>query len=168
MKSLINKILLILLFTLTSHITFADNNIILGHVIAVTDGDTIKILNGEKQEFKIRLAEIDAPEKDQPYGQKSKQNLSELVFNKDVKVIKSTIDRYGRIVGYIILDDVDINLELIKNGSAWVYDYYSKSKIYKEQETIAKNAKIGLWSLQENQIISPWEWRKQNKEASFH
>ena len=70
-----------------------------GSVVGVSDGDTFTLLTSDTQQVKIRLAEIDAPESDQPYGNKSKQKLSELILGKDVRVIVQTTDRYGRTVG---------------------------------------------------------------------
>lgn len=155
--------LALLLLVLSASLSFAEQVNIIGHVVSITDGDTLKIVTNEKKQFKVRLAEIDAPEKDQPYGKNSKQALSDLVFNKDVKVIQSAIDRYNRTVGYVFLNDVNINLELVKQGMVWVYTQYSHSKEFKEQEEIAKDNKIGLWKLQDDQKTAPWEWRKQKK-----
>lgn len=141
----------------------ADESIVIeGKVIAITDGDTIKVLDKEKKTYKIRFAEIDAPEKDQPYGQKSKQALSDIIFNKNVKVIQSDVDRYGRVVGYVYFNGQNINLEMVKLGMAWVYTYYSKDEKFREAENKARTKKIGIWSLQEDQKIPPWEWRRKS------
>lgn len=113
-----------------------------------------------KQLFKVRLAEIDAPEKNQPYGQKSKQTLSNLIFDKYIKIIKSGTDRYKRTIGYVYFDETNINLEMVKLGMAWVYTRYSKDKNFSSAEGVAREQKVGLWSLQEDQIMPPWEWRK--------
>jgi endonuclease YncB( thermonuclease family) len=96
----------------------ASANIIHGRVVGVSDGDSVTVIDANKTQYKIRLAGIDAPEKAQAYGQKSKQSLSDLVFGKQVDVEWSKRDRYGRTVGKLMLGGVDINLEQIKNGMA--------------------------------------------------
>ena len=130
-----------------------------GKVIGITDGDTLTVLKDNKQ-YKIRLAEIDTPEKDQPYGNKAKQALSDFVFGKSVRIEVETTDRYGRTVGKVYLGDMDINAELVRNGYAWVYRRYAKDKILYDLETEARENQLGLWALPEAQRIPPWEWRR--------
>jgi micrococcal nuclease len=91
-------LIVILLLAAQVHAT----DILEGRVVAIADGDTFTLLTSDKQQIKIRLAEIDAPESGQPYGNKSKQALSGLIFGKDVRVAVQTTDRYGRTVGYRI------------------------------------------------------------------
>jgi len=161
-------IITIIILVMMNIYSSENENIVVGKVISVIDGDTIKILTDKSKELEIKLAEIEAPERDQPYGRTSKQNLSQLIYNRVVTVKYSSRDRYARIVGYVVLNNTDINLRLIKSGSVWVHDYYSlgkRGKIYKEQEAIAKNNKVGLWALQESQRVSPWHWRE-NKRRS--
>lgn len=79
-----------------------------GRVVGIADGDTFTLLTTSKQQVKIRLAEIDAPESGQPYGNRSEQALSGLIFGKDVRVVVQTTDRYGRTVGRPYLDDLDV------------------------------------------------------------
>lgn len=136
------------------------------NVVGVHDGDTITVLTTEKKTLKIRLAEIDAPESGQPYGSKAKQVLSDLVFGKNIKIEVQDIDRYGRTVGRIFYNRVDINAEIVRSGAAWVYRQYSKDKILLSLEQEAKESKRGLWSLPEFEQVPPWEWRKKsNREA---
>lgn len=139
------------------------NATVVGKVVAVHDGDTLKILTSDKTEIKIRLSEIDAPEKDQPYGEKSKQALSKLVFGKNVVANVDAKDRYGRTVAHVLIDKVDVNQEMIKTGMAWVYHQYLKDKSLIGLEAKAREDKVGLWSLQEDQRIPPWEWRHGKK-----
>lgn len=138
---------------------------ITGRVVGVMDGDTIKILTPQKQEVTVRFAEMDAPEKDQPYGQKSKQALSDMVFNKDVRVIKTDTDRYGRTIGRVYVDNTDVNFTMVKSGAAWAYRQYLTDQTIAVAEDAAKNAKAGLWSLQPDQITPPWEWRHAKRDA---
>lgn len=134
-----------------------------GRVVAVADGDTITILTAKKEQIKIRLTEIDAPEKDQPYGKKSKQALSDLVFKRDVSVSSKNKDRYGRILGRVFINDKDVNLSMVASGYAWAYTKYLTDQSIKEAEGMARASSLGLWGLQEDQIMPPWEWRKKRR-----
>lgn len=156
MKILSNIFIVLFALTLSSP-SYAEE--IVGKVIAVADGDTLTILDNQKKEIKIRLAEIDAPEKDQPFGSKSKSILSNRVFGKNVKVQKQTIDKYGRTIGRVYESQSDINLELVKLGAAWAYKQYLTDNNFLVAEAEARNKKLGLWALQADQIIPPWEWR---------
>ncbi len=113
--------------------------------------------------IKIRLAEIDTPEKDQPYGNKAKQALSDLVFGESVRIKVETTDRYGRTVGKVYLGDMNINAELVKNGHAWVYRKYAKDQNLYELEAEARENQLGFWALSEEQKIAPWEWRQSKR-----
>lgn len=114
--------------------------------------------------LKIRLAQIDAPELDQAFGQKSKQSLSDMVFNKTIKVEKETIDKYGRTVGTLLVDGVDANKEQVKRGMAWVYKQYLRDQSLLQVEDAARQAKMGLWS--EQNPMPPWEYRLGKKNDS--
>ena len=120
-------------------------------------------------QHKIRLGGIDAPEKAQPYGQKSKQSLSDIVFSKTVMVETGKTDRYGREVGKVLVDGVDANLEQIKLGLAWHYKAYQREQspedrlAYAAAEKDAAAAHIGLW--QDAVPVAPWEWRHPAKVA---
>ncbi|MGC8769362.1 thermonuclease family protein [Calditerrivibrio sp.] len=143
-------------------LSFAE--IIKGKVVGVSDGDTITLLAEDNKPLKIRLAQIDAPEKKQDFGQKSKQSLSDLIYLKDVTVKVWDVDRYGRIVGQIFYNNLDVNLEQVKRGMAWVYFRYAKDPEYFKAMEIAKSKKIGLWSMPNP--IPPWEFRKLNRNGN--
>ena len=131
-----------------------------GRVVGISDGDTFTLLTSDKHQVKIRLAEIDAPESGQPYGNKSKQKLSELIFGKDVSLVVQTTDRYGRTVGRPYVGDVDVCAELVENGFAWAYRRYLKDPKLLELEQEAQDSNRGLWGLPEYEQIAPWEWRQ--------
>ena len=150
-----NKLFFILCIFLTHNI-FAED--FTGKVVSITDGDTVTILTDNKQ-TKVRLAEIDTPEKNQPYGKKAKKALSDFIFGKTVRIEVDTIDRYGRVVGKIFLNDLNINKEMVKAGHAWVYDKYAKDKTLFALEKNAKENQLGLWALPEGERIAPWQWR---------
>ena len=135
-----------------------------GKVIAVTDGDTIKLLTQDKVTHKIRLLDIDAPEKSQPFGNKSKENLSKYIAGKTVIVKYKEMDRYNRVLGTIYLNNMDINLQQIKDGYAWVYKQYSSNQIYYQEEKKARDLKKGLWIAKEP--LAPWEYRKKRKSSN--
>ena len=135
-----------------------------GKVVGVSDGDTIVVLDADRQEHKIRLAGIDAPESGQDFGNKAKQNLSSLVYGKTVTVIGDKVDKYGRQVAKVIVDGKDINLEQVKSGFAWHYKKYESEqsetdrKLYAAAETSARLNKSSLWSMANP--IAPWEFRE--------
>jgi endonuclease YncB( thermonuclease family) len=89
-----------------------------GKVVGISDGDTITVLVGGRQPLKVRLAEIDTPEKSQAYGQRSKQSLSDLAFGKQVRVEQQDRDRYGRVVGKAYVGSLDVNAKQVKRGMA--------------------------------------------------
>lgn len=153
------KIILTLFFIFSFSVSAAE--VIEGRVVGVHDGDTITLLIAGNQQLKIRLAQIDAPELDQAFGQKSKQSLSDLVFNKTIKVEKETIDKYGRTVGTLLVDGVDANREQVKRGMAWVYKQYLHDQSLLQVEEDAHQAKVGLWS--EPNPMPPWEYRHGKK-----
>ena len=131
-----------------------------GKVVGTSDGDTIKIFKDGKQ-VKIRLAAIDCPEKGQPYGQKAKQFTADMVAGKFVKVWETDIDRSGRIVGFVLVGDKNLNKELLSAGLAWHYKKYSRDPALAQLEFKARSAKRGIWS--EPDPVPPWEWRKQKR-----
>lgn len=141
----------------------ANAAILVGHVVGVTDGDTITILDANHTQYKIRLAGIDAPEKKQAFGQVSKKSLSDLVFDKVVSVEWSKQDRYQRIVGKVLIKDVDMNLEQVKRGMAWFYPKYQKELVlqdrldYLHAHDAAKKSGVGLWA---SEAIAPWDYRR--------
>jgi endonuclease YncB( thermonuclease family) len=133
-----------------------------GRVVGITDGDTLTLLV-EQRQVRIRLAQIDAPESDQPYGKKSKAALSALAFGKQAHVEVVDIDRYGRTVGEVFVDGIDVNREMVRAGYAWAYTKYSHTTEIIELETSARAAKLGLWALPENQREPPWLWRHSSR-----
>lgn len=132
-------------------------------VIGITDGDTVKVLTKENEILKIRLAEIDTPERKQPWGTRAKQALSDLVFGKSVEVQPVTVDRYGRTVAHLYLGNLNINREMVRTGNAWAYRKYVTDSSLFGLEATAKEQKKGLWGLAESQILPPWEWRRKNR-----
>ena len=129
-----------------------------GRVVGVTDGDSLTLLVG-REELKIRLAQIDAPERGQPYGSRSKQALSDLAYGRTAQVRVIDIDAYGRSVGEVYVDGVHVNSEMVRQGYAWAYTRYARSTDIIDLEKEARTARVGLWSLPEDQRDAPWVWR---------
>ncbi len=124
----------VLLFVLTSITSTAFPYELTGKVVGITDGDTLKLLVDNQQQYKIRLAEIDTPEKGQAWGKNATKALSEKVFREEVRIDVIDTDRYGRLIGRIWLDGRDINRELVAEGHAWVYRQYMTDRSLLEDE----------------------------------
>ena len=156
------KKLILVLFLFLSN--FANAKTIEGLVVGVADGDTITVLDQQKNTYKIRLQGIDAPEKKQAFGEKSKQSLHDLVHSKQVRIEYDKEDKYGRIVGKVTVDDVDVCLQQLVLGMAWHYKKYQNEQslsdraLYSETELKSKSLKLGLWS--DDTPMPPWEFRK--------
>ena len=129
-----------------------------GRVVGITDGDTLTLLV-DREQVRVRLAQIDAPESDQSYGKKAKAALSALAFGKQARVEVVDIDRYGRTVGEVFVDGIDVNREMVREGYAWAYTKYSHTAEIIELEDSARAANKGLWALPESQREPPWLWR---------
>ena len=149
--------LLLLMLTLASSMAYADSC----KVIDVIDGDTFTCFTDENDLLKVRLAEIDAPELNQPYGEHSKQSLSKLISSEMVRLDITDTDSYGRSVGRVKRSDgIDVNAEQLRAGAAWVYRKHLEDKSLLVLEAKAKNDQRGLWSLPTTDQTPPWEWRK--------
>lgn len=117
-------------------------------------------MNSER--LKIRLSDIDPPERKQHFGTRAKQALSKLTFGKKTRVVKVTVDRYGRIVGRVYVGELDVNRELVALGFACVFRRYSNDAELLELEAEAREKGLGLWA--DPNPIPPWEWRRGRRE----
>lgn len=154
------KLLIFILSLIIIVLSFATT--IKGKVIKVADGDTITILEENGDKTRVRFYGIDAPEKKQDYGIKSLNILKKLIDKKEVEIEIKNKDQYGRIVGVVYYDKININLYMLETGSAWWYKQYSKHNIeFKIAEEKAKSEKIGLWK--EKNPTPPWIYRKEKK-----
>jgi endonuclease YncB( thermonuclease family) len=134
-------------------------------VIKVTDGDSITVRNGE-QNIKVRLAQIDAPERGQPWGTRSREELAGLVAAKTVTITPQGSDRYGRMIGDIRIDTQDVNAAMVQRGAAWAYRDYLRDPRLIAIEAQAKSARVGLWALPAGQRLPPWEYRAARRDAA--
>lgn len=128
-----------------------------GNVIRVIDGDTIEVLQDNKP-VRIRLANIDAPEKKQAYGRWSTNQLKSLIAAQPVTVTYTQSDRYGRIIGRVFMTNgIEANRFMVKSGAAWVYERYNTDDELPVLQLEAQKMKRGLWA--DSQPLPPWEWR---------
>lgn len=139
------------------------SKLIAGLVVGVTDGDTITVLDDQRAQHTIRLAGIDAPEKAQAFGLRSKEHLSLLVFGRRVLVETEKQDRYGRTVGKVIINGLDASLAMVVAGMAWHYKKYESDQsitdrtLYSDAELVARRNRQGLWL--DISPIEPWDYR---------
>lgn len=157
------QIILAITALLASQLVCAEN-VLEGRVVGVADGDTITVLDASKTQHRVRLVGIDAPEKSQAYGSKSKQSLSNMVYGKKVTVLWDKQDRYKRILGKVLTDWGDVNLAQIEDGMAWHYKRYMNDQPIKDQmsyddaERTARHLRKGLWA--DASPTPPWVWRR--------
>lgn len=157
----------ILLLTFALLASSVQAGLISGRVVHVADGDTITILDAGKIQYKVRLAGIDAPEKTQAYGQRSRDSLEELVAGQTVIVETTKKDRYGRVVGKVLVNGRDINIDQIRRGMAWFYRHYEKEQSVSDRlrydcaEMEAKDDRRGLWA--DKNPTPPWDFRQKKR-----
>ena len=150
----------ILFFPLLS---YATDVALRGKIIRIIDGDTVELMANNNQKHIIRLYGVDAPEDNQPFGNKATEFISEMVLDERVWVFRKYRDRYGRWVGVLYVDSTCVNQELVGAGLAWVYGQYCRDAIckdWKDSERRARDYELGLWS--GSNSISPWEYRAKN------
>jgi endonuclease YncB( thermonuclease family) len=140
--------------------TIPEGQTVLAKVVGVTDGDTVSVL-ADATAYRIRLDGIDAPESNQPFGQRSRQVLADKIFGKTVEVISRGQDRYGRTLGIIRQDGTIVNAAMVAEGWAWHYKQYSDSKVLAAAEDKARAGALGLWAHPDP--VPPWEFRKTPK-----
>lgn len=130
-----------------------------GEIIRIIDGDTVDVLVN-KTPVRVRLVDIDAPESKQPFGQKSRQFLADMIFRQQVTIVEKGKDRYNRVLGTVFKEDnTNINESQVSNGMAWAYRY-------REQD--ARQNRLGLWSDPQSSIVEPWKWRRDNNKFRAH
>jgi endonuclease YncB( thermonuclease family) len=127
-----------------------------GTVVRVVDGDSLIVFRGQQQ-VRVRLKEIDAPERNQPFGKRSRQSLTDMCGKKRARVSWTEKDPNGRTLGRVWCGDIDANAEQVRRGMAWVFDRYVKDRSLYPLQDAARVAGVGLWS--DGAHIAPWEWR---------
>lgn len=131
-----------------------------GQVIRVADGDTLTVLRGGKENIRVRLSEIDAPESGQGFGRASKTALSGMCMGREARVVSLGRDRKykDRIIGRVFCNGVDVSAEQVSQGMAWVYDSYVQDRNFYQLQERARSAGLGLWS--QPNPVQPWVWRR--------
>ncbi len=127
--------------------------------IAVIDGDTVLVLRNGKP-VKIRLADIDAPEKGQDFGMASRRSLVDMVLGKQLRVTSRAVDKYGRIVAQLSVGGLNVNEEQVRRGMAWQYSHHFSDSRYIALQDEALHARRGLWV--QAHPVKPWQWRRQH------
>mgnify|MGYP003350083178 CR=1 FL=1 len=126
-------------------------------MVGVNDGDTLTCLDESNQQQKVRLADIDAPELSQDFGKVSREALASMVFGKTVEVVDEGKDRYGRWIGHLSVNGIDVNRQMVATGNAWHYAAYSHDDSLAAVQSQAQSQRIGLWAQPSPQ--PPWEYR---------
>ncbi len=158
----------LLIVFLCLEISKSHSEVFRGDVARIADGDTITLLLEDNKKIKVRLLGIDTPELDQPYGKEARDYLMQMILGQQTTCICTKQDRYKRWVCQVLIDDVDVNWMLVRDGFAWWYRYYKYEQSaedqlrYEEAELIAKLQRIGLWSDEDS--VPPWEWRRKRRE----
>lgn len=135
-----------------------------GKVVGVADGDTITLLDGQRQQHRVRLDGIDAPERSQPFGQRARQSLAELAHGREAVADCPKTDKYGRSVCRVLVDGLDVGLEQVRRGLAWHYVRYAREQTpqarveYARAEQQARSERAGLWSYRDP--TPPWDYRR--------
>ena len=128
-----------------------------GDVVRILDGDTVEVLDAAKQTHRVRLANIDAPERRQAFGEVARQALATMAYRQKIEVIDKGGDQYGRRIGVLMLNGRDLNAAMIGQGLAWVYARYNSDPSLPALEQKARAARIGLWA--DQNPIPPWQFR---------
>ena len=157
-----NRVLVFIALAVLTTTSNADT--LTGRVVGIADGDTLTLLDANNNQHKIRLSGIDSPEKGQPFGQACKKSLSDLAYDRAVAIESSKLDRYGRVIGKVLVNGQDVNLEQVRRGCGWHYKKYQNEQSlddrlsYNAAEEFARAGRVGLWI--DNESMPPWEWRK--------
>jgi endonuclease YncB( thermonuclease family) len=142
-----------------------DEGVFYGPLVRVKDGDSLVVkVQGVAMDF--RLAEIDAPELDQPYGRAAKQELVSLASGRQLVMMPLDTDRYGRTIAHVWNGSTHLNAELVKRGAAWFYSEYARTETLYRIEQQARDAKRGLWALSVKERVEPWVWRERKSRGS--
>lgn len=129
-----------------------------GDVVRILDGDTVEVLDMNKQTHRVRLANIDAPERRQAFGEVSRQALATMAYRQRVEVLDRGGDQYGRRIGVLTLNGRDLNAAMVAQGMAWVYTRYNNDHTLPPLEKKARMARLGLWA--DKSPTPPWEFRR--------
>lgn len=135
-------------------------------VTRIFDGDSFLVRPAKGgREIDVRLGDIDAPEKTQPYGDQARAALRDLIGNRKVRVVVVETDQYGRKVVrvYRLPDQLDVTHALVHDGHVWVWRKYARDRSLFALEDAARAAHLGMWSLPARQLQPPWQYRYEQR-----
>jgi endonuclease YncB( thermonuclease family) len=167
-SSIAPLVALTLLFLTATQSAFAET--FTGRVVKVFDGDSFVARDYLDRNENVRIGAIDAPERFQAFADRSRANLSRLIYNEIVVVEWTKRDKYGRIVGKVLRDGRDAGLEQVRAGLAWHFKEYEGEQsstdraLYAAADSAARAAHAGLWV--EGKPIPPWDFRHHRAGAS--
>jgi micrococcal nuclease len=144
---------------LTLFLTLAAPAVFAQKVIGIADGDTLTLLIDRKP-LKVRLANIDAPERSQAFGERARQSLSDLCFGKEASYERQDMDQYGRVVALVTCNGVEANRTQVERGMAWVYPKFTRNPAL---VPLQEQARRGLWT--DNDPVAPWDYRRSAKKS---
>ena len=144
-----------------------DEGVFYGPLVRVKDGDSL-VAKVQGVAMDIRLADIDAPELDQPYGRDARKELVALAAGRQLVFMPIDTDRYGRTVAHVWADDTYLNREQVEHGAAWFYAEFARSSMLYDVEQEARNAQRGLWALPLKERVEPWVWRNSKLQRRSH
>jgi endonuclease YncB( thermonuclease family) len=142
-----------------------DEGVFYGPLVRVKDGDSL-IVKVQGVEMDFRLADVDAPEIDQPYGQQAKRELASLAAGKQLVLKPIDTDRYGRTIAHVWNGNTYLNEQMVKRGAAWFYARFARGPTLYDVEQEARKAKLGLWALPLEKRVEPWVWRQVRQSRS--
>lgn len=163
-KNDFNRGTVLIAITLMLMTSAASSDTLTGRIVGISDGDTLTLLV-DRQQYKIRIASIDAPERHQAWGDKSKLNISRLSFSQQAVADCPKVDRWDRQICKVTVKGVDIGLEQVKDGMAWWYRKYAKEQaaedqpIYENAELMSQLGRRGLWG--DTNPMPPWDFRRE-------
>ncbi|MGZ8255003.1 MAG: thermonuclease family protein [Burkholderiaceae bacterium] len=166
-RAALSVLLSTLLVGLLAHPAHAEQR--RGKVVGVADGDTLTMLDEQRQQHRIRLDGIDAPERSQPFGQRARQSLASMAHGREAVAECPKTDKYGRSVCRVVVDGVDVGLEQVRRGLAWHYVRYAREQSpearveYARAEQHARGERSGLWSYRDP--TPPWDYRRAARPA---
>jgi endonuclease YncB( thermonuclease family) len=155
-----------ILFLLLSYVVFDgqgnkrnEENVITGRVVRVSDGDSFTLLNENNEQIRVRLHGIDAPETRQPFSEKSREALANMIAGQMVFLDVQNTDRFGRTIAKVSTNSIaDVGLELLKTGLAWHYAHFDNTRAYMQAEENARRMRLGLWA--DDNPINPYDFRR--------
>jgi endonuclease YncB( thermonuclease family) len=137
-------------------------SLLLCTVVGISDGDTLVArcrVDERMKTLRVRLSEIDAPEKGQAFGWRSRQHLAALCFRRPAELQPVAVDRHHRTVARVRCNGADAGAAQVRAGLAWVFvGYADKHSALHAMQADAQRHRRGLWA--DERPVAPWTWRR--------